>query len=271
MFPAFAARDATLARLMLLALLGALVVGLSLGLTGSGGSILAVPVLRYILGHPEKLAIAESLGIVAGIAAAGAIPYARQKLVIWPAVLFFGIPGMAGTYFGAWLSHFVSGTLQLLVFGGVMLVAAFFMWRPRREAAIDERPAPRPLLLTPPGVGAGVLTGFVGVGGGFMIVPALVLLGGIPMRLAVGTSLVIIALQAATGFAKHGYAMHVQQQSLDWTVIGVFIVVGVFGTLIGKRLNAANDPHALRRGFAVLLVVIAVFILISESGLVDGA
>ena len=109
---------------------GAIAIGLSLGLLGSGGSILTVPVLVYLLGQPEKLAIAGSLAIVGAIAAAGSVQYMRAGLVNWRAVLLFGAPGMAGTYLGAWLAGFVSGAFQLTLFAGVMLAASVLMLRP---------------------------------------------------------------------------------------------------------------------------------------------
>lgn len=115
---------------MLLALLGALLIGLSLGLLGSGGSILTVPVLVYLLDQPEKIAIAGSLAIVGAISAAGSLPYARQQLIDWRSVLWFGVPGMAGTWLGAVLSQFVPGELQLALFAIVMLLAAVLMARP---------------------------------------------------------------------------------------------------------------------------------------------
>lgn len=163
---------------MSLALLGALLIGLSLGLLGSGGSILTVPVLVYLLGEPPKQAIAESLLIVGGIALLGAVPYALRGLVDFRNVLFFGLPGMAGTYFGAWLSRFVSGQVQLLTFALVMLLAAYFMARPLPLKRQEGGRKPWKIVLD--GLFVGALTGFVGVGGGFLIVPALVLLGGFP-------------------------------------------------------------------------------------------
>jgi uncharacterized membrane protein YfcA len=120
--------------MLILALLGAAVVGLSLGLMGSGGSILAVPVLVYLVGQDEKVAIAGSMGIVAAISAIAAIPYARRGLVAWRSVLWFGLPGMAGAWIGAAASKHVAGAVQLSVFAALMLVAAYMMLRPAREA-----------------------------------------------------------------------------------------------------------------------------------------
>jgi uncharacterized membrane protein YfcA len=251
------------------AVLGALVVGIALGLFGSGGSILTVPVLLYLLHHEDKVAIAESLGIVGGIAVIAAIPYARQRLVDWRTVVLFGVPGMVGTYLGAWLAGFAPGVVQLLLFAAVMLVAAAMMWR-RGKATITDGDAPtattRPVArIALEGLGVGVLTGFVGVGGGFLIVPALVILGGLSMRVAVGTSLVIIALKSLTGFGKYLQVLDTMDLDVHWTTVGVFVVVGAIGSFGGRRLNAVVDQRALQRGFSVFLLLMAVFIATKET------
>jgi len=243
---------------MTLALLGALLIGLSLGLLGSGGSILTVPVLVYLLGEPPKQAIAESLLIVGGIALLGAIPYALRGLVSWRNVLFFGLPGMAGTYLGAWLSQFVSGQVQLLTFALVMLLAAYFMARPAPLRPTQKRQAWKIVL---EGTAVGALTGFVGVGGGFLIVPALVLLGGLPMHLAVGTSLLIIALKSLAGFYKYLHLLPALGLSVNFANAGLFVLVGTLGGLLGGRLAVRLPQESLKRGFALFLVVMGVYIV----------
>lgn len=180
---------------MTLVLIGALVIGLTLGMLGSGGSAITVPVLIYLVGHGAKESIAESMAIVGLISIAAAIPYAKAKLIDWRSVWFFGIPGMLGTLVGAWLGGLSTDALQLIVFGIVLLVAAYSMLRPARPESSPER-ADTTTSTSPiwkigiEGMIVGVITGFVGVGGGFLIVPALVLLANLPMRLAIGTSLV---------------------------------------------------------------------------------
>ncbi len=256
---------------MIFAIGGAIVVGLSLGVFGSGGSILTVPVLVYLLHHEDKAAIAESLGIVGSIALLSALPYAKGRLVDWRAVLLFGVPGMAGTYAGAWLAAFVAGYVQLLVFAGVMLLAAGMMWRrpgaggPGGEDGAGAHPKRAAIKIVPEGLGVGVLTGFVGVGGGFLIVPALVLLGGLSMRRAVGTSLVIIAMKSATGFWKYLGVLEDLGASVDWRTVGLFVVFGAAGSAGGKAINAKVDQASLRRGFAVFLVAMALFIVGREG------
>lgn len=241
----------------MLAWLGALLIGLSLGLLGSGGSILTVPVLVYLLGEPPKLAIAESLLIVGGISLVGAIPYALRGLVDWRSVVLFGLPGMAGTYLGAWLSRSFSGQVQLLTFAGVMLLAAYFMARPPTLKPKEKRAAWKGVI---EGTLVGALTGFVGVGGGFMIVPALVLLGGLPMHLAVGTSLSIISLNALVGACKH-IALISQHDSINWKIVFSFILVGILGGLLGGRVSLLVPQARLRQGFALFLVVMGAYIM----------
>ncbi|MDX1444421.1 MAG: sulfite exporter TauE/SafE family protein [Gammaproteobacteria bacterium] len=243
---------------MLLALLGAILIGLSLGLLGSGGSILTVPVLVYLLDQPEKVAIAGSLAIVGAIAAVGSLPYARQQQVDWRSVLWFGLPGMLGTWLGALASQFVSGAMQLGLFAIVMLLAAVLMARPPRLEP-QQAPARAAWKIVIDGLAVGLLTGLVGVGGGFLIVPALVLMGGLTMRVAVGTSLVIIALKSATGLI--GYLQLLSAAALDWTLLGLFIALGVAGSLAGNALANRVPQRALRRIFAVFLVVMAAVIL----------
>jgi uncharacterized protein len=246
--------------------LGALAIGLTLGLLGSGGSILTVPVLVYLVGVSEKVAIAESLAIVGAIAAVGALPYALQRSIHWRSAVLFGIPGIAGTYLGAVLSAFVSGPVQLTLFAVVMLLAAGLMFRGQKPAPDDDVRAPHPAWkVVAEGLGVGVLTGLVGVGGGFLIVPALVLLGGLPMRLAVGTSLLIIAAKSFAGFAKYLDVLAAEGLAVDWGLIAVFAAIGIVGSLVGNRVSARVPQAALKRGFAVFLLVMGGFILVREG------
>lgn len=245
-----------------MAWLGALAIGLSLGLLGSGGSILTVPVLIFLVGESEKVAIAESLAIVGGIAITGALPFALRRLVDWRSVAFFGVPGMVGAYLGAALSRYVSGAFQLAFFALIMLVAAGLMFRapvlPRASAGGRQRARWK---IGIEGLLVGVLTGFVGVGGGFLIVPALVLLGGLPMHFAVGTSLVIIALKSFTGFAKYLDVLASIGLTVDWQLIGMFVTVGAVGTILGNWIGGRVPQQRLREVFAVFLVVMGAFVL----------
>ena len=250
---------------MIYALLGAVAIGLVLGLLGSGGSILTVPVLIYLAGQPDKVAIAESLAIVGAIAAVGAGSYARQGLVAWRSVVGFGVPGIVGTFLGATLAAYVPGGVQLVLFGVVMLAAAGAMLKGRAGLAGAERTPRSGWVIAALGVGVGVMTGLVGVGGGFLIVPALVLLIGLDMRLAVGTSLSIIVLNSLTGFLKYLDVLTEAGNAIDWRLVGTFAAIGIMGSLVGTRLSQRVPQAALRRGFAIFLVVMGVFILVKEA------
>ncbi len=252
------------------AILAGILIGLTLGLFGSGGSILTVPALVYLLGHNDKAAIAESLGIVGAIALIGVFPYALAREVDWRKVLFFGLPGMAGTYGGAWLSQFVTGAGQLTLFACIMLAAAWMMYRRTTAPPAATPPAETPTLLMHlsiilQGLAVGLLTGMIGVGGGFLIVPALVVLGKLPLRRAVATSLPVIALQAFSGFFKYLTVLGAQHVSVDWATIGLFILPGAAGSLVGNRLGAYLNQRSLQRGFAIFLVGMGTFVLAKEA------
>lgn len=241
------------------AILGALFIGLSLGIFGSGGSILTVPVLMYLVEMPANLAIASSLLIVAGISLFGSIPNIWNKRVSWPHVVLFGVPGMMGTYGGAWLGTLVDSVVQLSVFVLLMLVAAVMMWRSKKaeQSAVEIKF----LKIAVDGLIVGVITGFVGVGGGFLIVPALVLFGGVPIALAVGTSLLIITLKSVVGFAKYYEVLTAQQFSFDWKVIGIMVLGGVAGSLFGSWIGHKLPKEKLQKAFSIFLMVMASVVL----------
>ncbi|MDZ7773219.1 MAG: sulfite exporter TauE/SafE family protein [Balneolaceae bacterium] len=252
---------------MILAWIGALMVGLSLGLLGSGGSILTVPVLIYLVGESEKVAIAESLGIVGAISFAGAVPYAFKQQVHWRSVVLFGLPGMGGTYLGAIIAGYVSATFQIILFAAVMVAAAVMMFRDKKEMERSSagsgggriQHAWWKIMLE--GLAVGVLTGLVGVGGGFLIVPALVLLGGLPMHLAVGTSLAIITLKSFTGFFKYIDVLRDLEMAMDWNLILVFSLIGAVGSIVGRTLAGKISNEKLKKGFAVFLIVMGAYIM----------
>lgn len=247
---------------MLLLIPLALLVGLLLGLLGGGGTILAVPVFVYVLGFEAKSAIAHSLIVVGITSLVGSYGHWRAGSVRWRVALVFGLVAMVGAVAGARLALLLSGRVQLTLFAVVMLVASVFMFRGRRPAAADDGgvPAPQRLRLLPialQAAGVGIVTGLVGVGGGFMIVPALTLLGGLPIYQAVGTSLVIIGFNALAGFG--GY---LDQVTVDWTLVAVFTMTAIVGALVGTSLGRHVPANALRKGFAVFLVLVAGWILL---------
>lgn len=245
---------------MFWALLGALLIGISLGLLGSGGSILTVPVLVYLVGEPEKVAIAESLGIVAAISLVGMIPYAVRKEVDWKSVVYFGIPGMAGTYAGASLSSYLTGNTQLILFAIVMILAAAMMIRKTTFTSQDKH-SDKKWLIVLEGLVVGVVTGLVGVGGGFLIIPALVLLGGLEMRVAVGTSLFIIAAKSSLGFYKYLDVLRAEKLNVNWELLAIFTVIGIIGSFVGGRVGRYVPQKSLKRGFGFFLIVMGIFIL----------
>lgn len=237
----------------------ALLIGGSLGLMGGGGSILTVPVLVYALDMGAKESIALSLAIVGVTSLVGSVSHFRAKNINVKVALIFGPVAMAGTFLGAKLSVFLSGAAQLIIFAIVMLIAAFFMFRGKKEPEENETNEQKPLnypLIIAEGIFVGILTGIVGVGGGFMIVPALVLLANIPMKQAVGTSLLIISLKSFAGFA--GYMDKIQ---VDWSFLGQFTIFTIIGILLGSYFVKFISQQKLKKMFAIFLVVMGVFIL----------
>ena len=255
---------------MVFILVGALIIGLTLGLLGSGGSAITVPVLVYLVGHATQQSIAESMAIVGLISVAVAIPYAKGKQIDWRSVCYFGIPGMFGTFIGAWLGGISSAALQLVVFGGVLIGAAYVMLRkpksPDSESEeISQLPCSPIWKIAIEGTVVGIITGFVGVGGGFLIVPALVVFGRLPMRLAIGTSLVIIAMKSAIGFAKYQQYLMTHDMSVDIQTVAIFVAIGVVGSLVGKSINARLNQRLLKQVFAVFLILLGGFVIIREG------
>lgn len=247
----------------LLGLALGLVMGLTLGLLGGGGSILTVPIFVYVLGFEPKPAIAMSLAVVGAASLTGAIAHWRIGNVHPRVALVFGTVAMAGAYTGARLASLVSGRFQLTLFALVMLVAAYFMLRGRLPGVsgtlsrhVEKRSSLPVALIALQGVAVGALTGLVGVGGGFLIVPALVLLIRIPMKQAVGTSLAVITLNALAGFL--GY---IGQVEVRWGLMSAFGAMAIAGILLGTVLVRFVPQGALRQAFAVFLLLVAAAIL----------
>jgi uncharacterized membrane protein YfcA len=258
-----------------------IIVGLLLGLLGGGGSIMAVPIFVYVLGIEAKLAIATSLVVVGATSLVGTIPHFRAGNVDLPRAFLFVIGSFAGAYLGAQLSRLMAGSTQLLLFALVMLTASFFMMRGRRDESQTiekERTWQSITLIIIQGIGVGIVTGLVGVGGGFMIVPALVLLGGIPMKRAVGTSLLVIAINSASAFIGYLVQPEIRQRIAAAHVgafalipyLGIFMLITFGGVFIGSALNRRVDHKALRRWFAIFLLVMAAFILVQNIDKLRG-
>ena len=243
----------------MLGLLFAALIGLALGTLGGGGSILTVPVLVYVLGYDPKLAIAMSLPVVGTAALIGVISHWRAGNVRLRTAAIFGSVAMIGSYTGARGSVLLSARLQLLILGSVMIAAAASMLRSALRdgsaAPIAERP-PHPGIMLSVGFAVGILTGVIGIGGGFLIVPALVILGRVPMKAAVGTSLLVIAMNSASG-----YLGHLGREVIPWDFVVRFTAVAVVGILGGTAITRHVSTQPLKRAFALLLVVIGVLIL----------
>ncbi|WP_326548619.1 sulfite exporter TauE/SafE family protein [Mycolicibacterium sp. ND9-15] len=244
----------------------AVFVGIALGLLGGGGSILTVPLLAYVAGMDAKQAIATSLLVVGVTSAIGAVSHARAGRVQWRTGLIFGAAGMAGAYAGGLLARFIPGTVLLIGFAVMMVATAIAMLRGRRtvETGGGDQRLPMPKIIAE-GLVVGLVTGLVGAGGGFLVVPALALLGGLPMPVAVGTSLVVIAMKSFAGLA--GYLSSVQ---IDWTVAMAVTAAAVLGALIGARLTAMVDPAALRKTFGWFVLAMSSVILAQEIHLSVG-
>ena len=249
----------------------AVFVGVALGLLGGGGSILTVPLLAYVAGMDAKQAIATSLLVVGATSAIGAISHARGGRVQWRTGLIFGAAGMAGAYAGGLLARFIPGTVLLIGFAVVMIATAIAMLRGRKniDASEGDHHLPVPKIVAE-GLAVGLVTGLVGAGGGFLVVPALALLGGLPMPVAVGTSLIVIAMKSFAGLG--GYLSSVQ---IDWTVALAVTAAAVVGAVVGACLTALVDPDALRKVFGWFVLAMSSVILAQEIhpgvGIVAGA
>jgi uncharacterized membrane protein YfcA len=250
-------------------IIAGILTGLLLGIFGSGGSIITMPALLYLLEVEPKSAIAMSLGIVAITATITAWQHWRRGNVNLKITVVFGLFGVIGTYAGARLGVVTPVVVQLTIFALVMYAAAWRMLKPTAlpksvGAAAVECPDGSCLELdyrhiALHGIGVGVLTGVVGVGGGFLIVPALVLLSGLTMKQAVGTSLSIVAVKSFAGFA--GYAGAV---AIDYSLMAIFTVIAVAGSVAGSLVCHRLHADRLKKGFGVFLLLVASYILIKS-------
>ena len=241
----------------------ALAVGLVLGLLGGGGSILAVPIFLYVFHVPPKPAIAMSLVVVGMSALIGFLTHWRQGTVNVRVAALFGALAMLGAFAGARVARFVPATAQLALFLAFALAAAVLMLRDSMRSAPDVSDQTRTQrvhfspLLGAQAVGVGALTSLIGAGGGFLIVPALVLMANLPVKEAVGSSLLIIAMNASSGVA--GYA---GQVAFDWRLVGWFSAVAAVGATIGTRLVRYVPATRVKQAFAILILVLGVYVIV---------
>jgi uncharacterized protein len=259
-----------------------LLIGISLGLIGGGGSILTVPVLVYLFGVNPVLATAYSLFIVGSTSLVGALPKYKQGLVNLKTALIFGVPSIAAVYatrkfliplipdevFTVGGFVVTKSILMMILFALLMVFASYSMIVEKNgknsceEEEKGEAPAEQkfnyPLILVE-GAVVGILTGLVGAGGGFLIIPALVLLSKLPMKQAVGTSLLIIAAKSLIGFT--GDLGH---YVMDWKLLGIVTVLAIAGIFIGNRLSHKVSGCKLKKGFGWFVLVMGIYIIIKE-------
>lgn len=250
----------------------AVLIGVALGFFGGGGSILTVPLLVYVFGLEPKTAIASSLLVVALASVSGAAQHWRAGNVRAETGLAFGAAGMVGAHLGGRAGSFIDGGLLLLLFAAMMMLTASAMWRGRGAIATPTPTATATATsadtgrLVLQGFAVGSFTGLVGAGGGFLIVPALVLWAGLPTHIAVGTSLLVIVLQTLAGFS--GYAARV---TVDYGLIAAVAAAAIVGSWLGVRLAWRVEPSSLRRAFAGFVMAMAVVILVQQGSLALAA
>lgn len=229
-------------------------IGLSLGLIGSGGSIITVPMLVYVLGVPPHRAIGMSLAVVGATALVSVFFHHRNRSVAWRTGAVFAAGGIVSSYGASKLTRLVSPPVLMLLFAALMFVVATVMLaRPRRPEGHHVPSLPRELAA---GFGVGALTGFLGVGGGFLIVPALVVFGGLGMKEAVGTSLFVIAVNCAAGLVGHATG-----GGFDLKLTAMVTAMAFGGAVLGSHLAHRVHHASLRRIFAWFVVVVALYLV----------
>ncbi|MCB9435964.1 MAG: sulfite exporter TauE/SafE family protein [Anaerolineales bacterium] len=231
------------------------VIGLTLGLLGGGGSILTVPALVYLVGQSPQVAVTTSLAVVGTNSMMGAYFHSGQGTLNWRVAFMFGGAGMGVAYLAAGLSSHFSKSTMLTAFAALMLAVGALMLLYKRPEKTTET-NPNWLVILGSGIVVGFLTGLLGVGGGFLIVPALVMLVGLPIQQAVGTSLVIIAMNSVAGLLGHLHG-----GTLDLRLTAVFIAAGLLGTLAGAKLGKRLPAAYLRQLFAIFVIGLAVLLL----------
>ncbi len=240
----------------------ALLIGLSLGLLGGGGSILTVPILAYVLDMAPKTSIALSLAIVGTTSFIGSITHFKKGNINLKVAAVFGPVAMLGAFLGAKISAHMAGSTQLISFAVIMLLASISMFTSREDTQAQKKEL-NYLLISLQAIVVGIVTGIVGVGGGFLIVPALVILTGISMKQAVGTSLLIIALNSISGFV--GY---IDQVVIPWKFLITFTTLTSVGIILGGLLINYIPSKLLKKVFAVFLIMMGFFILFKNKDVI---
>lgn len=265
--------------LLILGYVAALVIGLSLGLIGGGGSILTVPILVYLMGIPPVYATAYSLFIVGLTSLVGSVLYYRKGLVDVKTSIIFGIPAIIAVYatrrflipaipdelFNIGTLAITRGLLLMVLFAALMIFASISMIRdkkpkPAKLTADGKRHFNYPAIIAE-GAVVGTLTGLVGAGGGFLIIPALVLFSGLDMKMAIGTSLLIIAAKSLLGFMGD---VGNPELTIDWQLLGIFSVLAVLGLFVGIKLSDKVSATGLKKGFGWFVLVMGIYIMVKE-------
>jgi uncharacterized membrane protein YfcA len=239
----------------LVAILLALLVGASLGMLGGGGAVLTVPVFVYMLGVPRESAVPMSFLIIGSASAIGALQRWHAKEIRPAHGLMYGAAAVAGAFLGARLGVRIDIRIRMAVFGVAVISAAVSMLRSASQPGVI-RPAKHPAVAVPVFFAIGVLTSIIGVGGGFLFVPALVALAGVPMREATGLSLMIIAMNAMSALAGYTGQVHI-----NFRLSLLFTAAVVLGMLPAGRYASRLPVHVLKRGFAVLLLAVGGYVL----------
>lgn len=234
-------------------------IGFSLGLIGGGGSIITVPVLVYVIGVSAHQAIGMSLAVVGMTSLIATFLHYKQKTVNLKIAALFGITGMIGAYFGSGLTYLFNSTSLLFIFGSVMLVISLVMLL-KDQKDISQNDSQNKLVKSIiAGLVVGLLTGFLGVGGGFLIVPALIFFAGLEIKDAIGTSLLIITINSLAGLIGH-----LQHVSFDLRLTILITVIAALGTILGTKVAHQVSATTLKSGFATFVLVVAIFLIIKN-------
>lgn len=235
-----------------------ILIGSSLGIIGAGGAILAVPALVAVLGLDAKIATTASTIIVGSAAAAGFIQRIKTRALDFKIGLTFSLLGVGGTFLGTYLLQFLSDTFILVLFALLMFGASFGMWR----KGVAEREANKPKwpLVILSATGVGLATGLLGIGGGFLIVPALVLFLNVPTKTAAGTSLVAITLNSIITFLLRNEYW----EEMPWGPVLTFAGSAVLASFVTARFAQRFNARQLQRGFAILIVIVAIYMLVTR-------
>lgn len=252
----------------------AVFVGMILGMLGSGGSILSVPILVYVMSIEPTLATAYSLFIIGTTSLVGGIHKAKQKLVDFHKVVLFGIPAVISVFitrkilvpripdsiFSTENFTLTKSILIMVVFAVVMIVASVRMIKPFKERINTDGEKPNYFKIALPGIFIGLISGFVGAGGGFLIVPTLLFFAKTPIKMAVGTSLFIVSSQSLIGFT--GDIM--ENRIIDWKLLLLFTLASIVGIFIGNFISKKTEDEKLKTGFGWFVLAMGIYIIIRE-------